>query len=204
MNPNRSPWIACVVLVLATAAGVLFVWRSARDGLVVYCAHDAVYSEQLLQEFEATTGIPVRIRFDTEGTKSLGLVNLLVQEREHPRCDVFWNNELLGTLDLQQEGLLQPYQGSGYQRIPDQYKDPEGYWTGFAGRLRVVIFNTDRLAPTPESIDQLMDPVQGGYRETAVRNNAHPLHRAMAFMGSRETGCVASRTSRSRRVHCSG
>ncbi|MGB8166806.1 MAG: ABC transporter substrate-binding protein, partial [Chthoniobacteraceae bacterium] len=118
-------------------------WASTRrDALVVYCAHDSIYAEKILRDFEKNTGIPVAMRFDTEATKSLGLVELLALEKDAPRCDVFWNNELLGMLDLQERGILDPYQGSGFARIPAAFKDPAGRWVGFAARLRVYIFNT--------------------------------------------------------------
>ncbi len=149
----RRRAIGFVLLLLVVAAGALGL-LPRRDSLVVYCAHDSLYSEQVLREFERRTGIPVAIRFDTEATKSLGLVNLLLREKEHPRCDVFWNNQLLGTLDLQQAGLLLPYQGSGYERIPQQFKDSEGHWAGFAGRLRVYIVNTQCMPATVEAIQQ--------------------------------------------------
>src|SRR5262249_11886079 len=63
-------------------------------------------------------------------------------EKASPHCDVFWNNELLGTMDLATEGVLEPYKGKGYERIPAQYKDEEGRWTGFAARMRMWIINT--------------------------------------------------------------
>ncbi len=113
--------------------------------LVVYCAHDSIYSEKILRDFERRTGIPVAMRFDTEATKSLGLVELLVAEKDSPRCDVFWNNELLGTMDLAERGILQQYQGSGWQRMPDKFRDTDGRWTGFAARMRVVIYNQESL-----------------------------------------------------------
>jgi iron(III) transport system substrate-binding protein len=147
--------LCCIAAVLV---GLYFlVWRSGREPLVVYCAHDAVYSEEVLREFERKTGIPVSIRFDTEATKSLGLVKLLVQEKERPRCDVFWNNELLGTMDLQSEGVLEPYKGSGFARIPAQYKDPDGHWAGFGARLRVYIVNTDKLEATEEAVAKALE-----------------------------------------------
>lgn len=148
----RRTGITLVLLALVIAGAFSSGTFSPRDSLVVYCAHDSIYSEQLLRAFEEQTGIPVAIRFDTEATKSLGLVNLLLRERDHPRCDVFWNNQILGTLDLQAEGLLVPYKGPGYERIPERFKDPAGYWAGFAGRLRVYIVNTDHMPATPESV----------------------------------------------------
>ena len=135
---------------LTIAAGVVLAvswWVGARrPALVVYCAHDAIHAEKVLRDFEKRTGIPVAMRFDTEATKSLGLVELLVREKDAPRCDVFWNNELLGTLDLAERGILEPYQGAGAARIPPAFKDPGGRWTGFAARLRVCIFNTQKTA----------------------------------------------------------
>ncbi len=151
-NPRLLAAASIVVLVAACCA---FTIASPGNALVVYCAHDSIYSAQLLEKFESQTGIEVAVRFDTEGTKSLGLVNLLLQEKENPRCDVFWNNELLGTLDLQEAGVLEPYKGPGHQRIPDRYRDPDGHWTGFGGRLRVGIFNTDRIPAKDRDLTEL-------------------------------------------------
>lgn len=130
---------------------------TAPKELVVYCAHDSLYSEPILRAFSLDTGISVDIRFDTEATKSLGLVELIARERDNPRCDVFWNNEVLGTQDLQRQGLLEPYQGLGYARIPDQFKDPSGYWAGFAARLRVWIVNTDMHDASKAAIESTLE-----------------------------------------------
>lgn len=142
-----------LLVVAALVLPAAWWWGAAhRTALVVYCAHDAVHAEKVLRDFEKRTGIPIAIRFDTEATKSLALVELLVREKAAPRCDVFWNNELLGMLDLQERGILEPHRGAGYARIPAAFKDPGGHWTGFAARLRVCIFNTQKIAPsTPAS-----------------------------------------------------
>ncbi len=143
-------------MVVGTLVVISGCMSTGPQPLVVYCAHDSIFSEEILRRFEQETGIPVSIKFDTEATKSLGLVQQLIAEKEHPRCDVFWNNDVLGTLDLLDAGVLQPYQGPGYERIPAAFKDPEGHWTGFAARLRVSIVNTDAMPATPEAIDERM------------------------------------------------
>lgn len=132
-----------ISLAAALLLGTFLLWKLAapRDALVIYCAHDAVFSEAILRDFEKRTGIAIAIRFDTEATKSLGLTELIVREKDAPRCDVFWNNESLGTADLAERGLLEPYRGAGFLRIPAQWKDADARWTGFAARLRVVISN---------------------------------------------------------------
>ncbi|WP_339728182.1 extracellular solute-binding protein [uncultured Gimesia sp.] len=151
-----SGWfiLAIVEAVAIVAVGLVFFYQQQSDALVVYCAHDAVFSEEILKAFEQKTGIKVEPRFDTEATKSLGLTNLILREQDHPRCDVFWNNQALGTAALKKQGVLEAYQGDGYHRIPAEFKDPDGYWTGFAARLRVYITNVDKIQTSPESIEQ--------------------------------------------------
>lgn len=146
--------VALAAFVAALFAAYYLIWAPHRESLVVYCAHDSIYADSILHEFEQQTGIPVAVRYDTEATKSLGLVELLLQEKAHPRCDVFWNNELLGTLQLADENMLLPYRGSGYERIPAAFKDPDARWAGFAARLRLWMVNTNRLAPTEQAIRQ--------------------------------------------------
>ncbi len=158
-------------LLLPIVALFLAWWALAHRGpapLVVYCAHDSIYSEKILRDFEKRTGVKVAIRFDTEATKSLGLTELLVQEKDAPRCDVFWNNELLGTLDLAERAILEPYKGAGWQRIPEKFRDADGRWTGFAARMRVFIFN-----PAKVSADRIPALLEGDLARVAI---AKPLY----------------------------
>ena len=150
---NRS-----LVLIPVMAALVLAgMWLTILpDSLIVYCAHDAEYAQQILNDFSRKTGIPLQVRFDTEATKSLGLINLIIQERDQPRCDVFWNNELLGMVELREQGLLEAYTGSGWNRIPERYRDADGYWVGFAARMRVYLFNTRQVPASEEALDELL------------------------------------------------
>jgi iron(III) transport system substrate-binding protein len=149
--------VALAAIIAALFAAYYLIWSPHRESLVVYCSHDSIYADQILREFEQQTGIHVSVRYDTEATKSLGLVELLLQEKAHPRCDVFWNNELLGTLQLADEGMLLPYRGTGYERIPAAFKDPDARWAGFAARLRLWIVNTNHLAPTEEAIHHALN-----------------------------------------------
>ena len=147
-----APLLAGLALVVLTWLVYLRVF--AGDALVVYCAHDSVYSSEVLARFTKETGIPVKVKFDTEATKSLGLVELLVREKRKPRCDVFWNNEILGTLRLKEQGVLEPYSGQGAVRIPSKFKDPEGYWAGFGARSRVYVINSNRVTDPEEALLQ--------------------------------------------------
>jgi iron(III) transport system substrate-binding protein len=159
VSPQNSNGRWTVLLPVISALVLTAFWlagpgRDTRhpNSLVVYCAHDSVYSDAILKDFEKRTGIRVDVRYDTEATKSLGLVNLIVAERNQPRCDVFWNNELLGTVELQEQGLLEPYQGEGWARLSEKYRDDDGHWVGFAARMRVQIVNTNEVPAAPETV----------------------------------------------------
>ena len=143
-----------IVIIISLVLMYRWFWRGPTDPLVVYCAHDAMFSKQILDTFQSRTNIRLDVRLDNEVTKSLGLTEQLIAERENPRCDVFWNNQMLGTLDLAERGILHPYRGPGYERIGQRFKDPQGRFAGFAARMRVYIVNTERLEPDPGLIEQ--------------------------------------------------
>ncbi len=133
--------------------------REKSQEVVVYTSTDQVFSEPVLREFQRRTGIKVHMVFDTEETKSTGLVNRLIAEKDAPKCDVFWSNDPLRVEILKQKGILAPYRSPEAQEIPAQFKDPEGYWTGFSGRIRVILVNKDLVKPKdyPHSIFDLLD-----------------------------------------------
>ncbi len=142
------------VLLLLTACG-------GSTDVTLYVALDEMHSKQLIEQFTAETGIRVNARFDTEASKTVGLVSAIVEEAARPRCDVFWNNELAHTVRLAQNGLLAAYASPAAATIPAQFKDAEHHWTGFAARARILIVNTERMpdpARYPTSMRDLLQP----------------------------------------------
>lgn len=111
--------------------------------IVVYTAVDQVFSEPMLARFTEKTGIGVKPVFDVEAAKTTGLVNKLIAEKGRPQADVFWSNEFIQTILLQEKGVLAPYVSPSAKDIPAAFKEKDGYWTGFGGRARVLIVNTD-------------------------------------------------------------
>ena len=68
--------------------------------VVVYTALDREFSQPILERFTQKTGIQVLAKYDVESTKTVGLARQILVERTHPRCDVFWNNEIIHTMKL--------------------------------------------------------------------------------------------------------
>jgi iron(III) transport system substrate-binding protein len=127
--------------------------------VVVYSALDREFAEPVLDAYKRTTGVSVLPKFDVESTKTVGLTNLIAAESEHPRCDLFWNNEILNTLRLRRRGLLQPFRPGHAAAYPDAFKAGDQTWYGFAARARILIVNT-KLVPEgerPKGIADLTD-----------------------------------------------
>src|ERR671911_205532 len=128
--------------------------------VTIYVSTDRVFSEPVLWEYERRSGVKVNAVYDTEETKSTGLANRLLAEKNRPQADVFWSNEPVRTLVLKRNGVLASYQSPNAEDIPAIFKDPEGYWTGFSARSRVIVYNTNLVKPdeAPQSIFDLADP----------------------------------------------
>ncbi len=135
-------------------------WSSSGPEVVVYTALDEEFSRPILDDFAAATGIAVQPKFDVESTKTVGLTNAIIAEAARPRCDVFWNNEILNTLRLKRHGLLEAYYPQIAESYPAMVRSADGLWHGFAARARVLMVNTELVpeAERPASIRDLADP----------------------------------------------
>ncbi len=149
------------VLLLFVIAASIVVWRfypsTGKRVVVVYVSHDQVFSEPILKDFEKDTGIQVRAVYDTEETKSAGAMNRLIAEKNNPQADVYWANEPIRAEVLRQRGIAAPYVSSSAAEIPETFRAPNGYWTGFAARARILIVHHG-VDPKPTSVFSYRDP----------------------------------------------
>lgn len=138
------PALGALLLILSGCRG------SSENRVVVYCALDREFAEAILDDFSRETGIEVVTRWDTEANKSVGLYQDLLREAASPRCDVHWNNEIVATLRLQKQGILEPYDSLAAASFPEHFRAADRTWTAFAARARVFIVNTNKI-PDPEN-----------------------------------------------------
>ncbi len=135
--------------------------RHSENSVFIYSAADREYAKPILAAFARRhPEIEVVPQFDVESTKTLGLVTRIESESQRPRCDVFWNNEILHTLRLEQAGLLQPIAWDIPRDWPANMRSRNRTWVGLAARARVFLVNRDLLPdPTlrPNSVADLAD-----------------------------------------------
>jgi iron(III) transport system substrate-binding protein len=138
--------------------------RSGPESRVVlYCAQDQEFAVLLLDEFQQRTGLSIAPKYDTEADKSVSLYQELMREKDRPRCDVFWNNEILSTIRLQKRELLAPYDSPAARPYPAEAKASDHTWHAFATRARVLIVNT-RLVAEKERPRSLLDLTDARWR----------------------------------------
>ncbi len=133
-----------------------------KNTVVIYTSEDRVFSEPVLKDFEKQTGIKVKMVFDTEETKSTGVMNRLIAEKNNPQADVYWANEPIRAVILKKKGILDAYKTKNFNQIKNSYKDNDGYWTGFSARARVFLAHK-KASYKPDSYLSYVNPAAKGH-----------------------------------------
>ncbi len=145
IRTRRAFATAFFILTLTFGAGCSKSGEGSSSGsrtVTLYCSVDPPFAKQVIAAFEKETGIRVAMKTDTEAGKTTGLVRLIETEKDHPNADVFWSSEIFNTIKLARAGLLAEYRPPA-EGIPERYRDPDGMWTAFGLRGRVIGFNTN-------------------------------------------------------------
>ncbi|HTL31267.1 MAG TPA: extracellular solute-binding protein [Tepidisphaeraceae bacterium] len=160
MTPRILPSICISLVVICAGCDRRGEAKPSPRTVVAFTALDRIYSEPILQAFERKTGIHVEPVYDAESAKTTGLINRLLARRDSPECDVLWNNEIVQTESLAEQNVLAAYDSPSARRIPEQYRDPDRRWTGFAARVRILIYNTNKFrdATPPTGSSDFTDP----------------------------------------------
>lgn len=116
-----------------------------REQVVIYVSADDYVARPLLAQFEAESGLEVVVRYDTEATKTTGLVNRIRDEASRPRADVLWSSEPFMMAQLADEGLLAAPPADRLADWPEAWRDAERRWHAFSGRARVIVYAPDRV-----------------------------------------------------------
>ncbi len=157
----------------------------APAGVTAYTSVDQVFAEPVFRAFEQTSKRPIRGVFDTEETKSTGVLNRLIAESAKPQADVFWSGDPVRPFLLIKRGLVEPYASPAAATLPDTMRDKDGTWTGVAARARVLLVNKNKVAADamPKSIKDLANPRWEG--QTTIANplfGTTTMHAAALFV----------------------
>lgn len=131
--------------------------------LVVYSGRSEPLIKPFLEEFADQEGLDVEVRYG----ETSGLVGTMLEEGENTPADVFIGQDAASLAQLDDEGLLQPY--DGIERTPARYRAENLTWTGLSGRARVLAVRPGEDAP--QSVFALTDPQYEGELVAPVFSN---------------------------------
>src|SRR4051812_25068870 len=110
--------------------------------VVLYSSVDEPYVTPLIKRFEQQTGVHVRFVPDTEANKSAGLAERIEAEKDHPRADVYWGNEVFHTINLAEQGIFAPYQPATATDVPAKWRAKDDLFVGIGLRARLIVVST--------------------------------------------------------------
>ena len=145
---------------------LLFISCSQTDNkkeLVIYTSIDQIFSQKIIKEFSKKSGLDIKVLYDTEASKAVGLEKRLLAEKKHPKADIFWNSEFMRMARLDKVGLFVPYpKDLNYTKT--YYTSKNGTWYGIGLRDRVFVVNKNLIKKEdyPRKLEDLTDPKYRG------------------------------------------
>jgi iron(III) transport system substrate-binding protein len=139
---RRKSWgkVASTAAALALVSSFLMAGggvASAGETITLYNGQHEQTTDSLVAGFEKATGINVEVRNDDEDT----LVSQIETEGSKSPADVFYTENSLPLVALQDKGLLAPVAPKTLAQSPSKYNSSDGDWEGVSARVSVLIYN---------------------------------------------------------------
>lgn len=156
------------VIVAALVASATAGCASEPDRLLVYSGRNKELIEPLLDRFSDKTGVKLDVRYGD----STDLALALEEEGERSQADVFLSQSPGAMGYLESEGRLTELPAEVLDRVPTDDVSADGRWVGLTGRVRVLVYNQDRVsaAELPDSVLDLVEPAYEGRVGVAPTN----------------------------------
>ena len=143
----------------------------ASGTITLYSGRSESLVAPLIAQFESDTGIEVEVRYGG----SAAMAAQIAEEGNATPADVFWAQDPGPVGFLSDRFATIP--DAVLERVDDGFKSPEGTWVGVSGRVRVVVYNPERVevSELPDSMQDLTDPVWQGRIGWAPTNGSFQI-----------------------------
>ena len=157
-----------ITLILTMQAG-------QAEEVNVYSGRKEALIKPLFDEFTAQTGIRVNL---VTG-KADALIKRLELEGENSPADLLLTVDAGRLFRAKQQGLLQAITSAALnETVPENYRDPEGYWYGLSIRARVIVYSRTKIEPAQLSTyEALADPVW--HNQLCVRSSSNIYNQSL-------------------------
>jgi iron(III) transport system substrate-binding protein len=129
----------------ALAGALLVVGLSpaaAAQSVNLYTARHYDGDEKIYERFTALSGIKVNV-IAADADK---LIERMRAESANSPADLLITVDAGRLWRAQEAGLLQPVQSEALARVPEHLRDPQGYWYAISKRVRLFVYNKQKVA----------------------------------------------------------
>ena len=131
-----------LAIVLIASASAFKPSLADGNALHIYSSRHYNTDEKLYTDFTKETGIEIK-RVDGKGD---ALIARLEQEGELTPADLLITVDAGRLWRAEQAGLFEEIQSETLnEKIPANFKHPQGQWFGFSTRARVLVYNTEKI-----------------------------------------------------------
>ena len=154
--PSRLARTAAAILMLIGLTATATACSGDTDSLTVYSGRSEKLVGPIFEAFTAETGMTLDVRYGSSNDLAL----LLSEEGDKTPADVFLSRSPGPAGFLDDLGMLSELDGDVLDRVATGDRSADGTWVGFAGRGRVLVYNTDEVAAAdlPDSVFDLTGP----------------------------------------------
>ena len=152
IGSTRTLAILAALLVGSTSAAL-----AQSSEVNVYSYREPGLIQPLLDSFAEQTGIKANVLFAGDG-----LIERVEAEGELSPVDVILTVDIGNLASAKDKGVSQPIGAAALERVPTEYRDPEGNWVALSLRARVFYASKDRVTETALSYEDIAGPAWKG------------------------------------------
>lgn len=138
--------------------------------ITVYSGRTENLISPIIDQFEQQSGITVDVRYGD----SADLALLIEQEGDRSPADVFISQSPGAIGYLTDQNLMAQVEAKTLKLVEPKFRNADGRWVGFSGRVRAVVYNTNDIEPKslPGSVFDLTEPEYAGMVAVAPTNGS--------------------------------
>ncbi len=184
LRASGSTVLRCLAAAATLLAALLApACRSSSEGVaprpqvVVYSGRSESLAGPLFERLEETLGIEIQVRYG--GTAELAAT--LMEEGDATPAHLFLSQDAAALGALAKADLLVGLPPATLALVAPEFRSPEGEWVGLSGRVRCVVYNTERVQPEdlPASLEQVIESRFHGRFGIAPTNGSFQAHVAI-------------------------